>query len=184
MASIHNHANDDPRAGRAYVKLDEKAFPEMVARDLWLPLDTGGRLLLRLSREREKDDAQFYFGKAFRRLKLIEGEMVRNCADKASRMCYNATKVSLLIGFLSVDDTFHPVVPLAENAQKAVPRVYWSDAYNYQRSAEQDYGGLSIGNVAVREPHSCRQGTEPLEDQPKTDGCADRECYRPFARLL
>jgi len=71
MASIHNHANDDPRAGRAYVKLD-----------LWLPLDTGGRLLLRLSREREKDDAQFYFGKAFRRLKLIEGEMVRNCADK------------------------------------------------------------------------------------------------------
>jgi len=82
MASIHNHANDDPRAGRAYVKLDEKAFPEMVARDLWLPLDTGGRLLLRLSREREKDDAQFYFGKAFRRLKLIEGEMVRNCADK------------------------------------------------------------------------------------------------------
>jgi hypothetical protein len=39
-------------------------------------------LLLRLSREREKDDAQFYFGKAFRRLKLIEGEMVRNCADK------------------------------------------------------------------------------------------------------
>lgn len=82
MASIHNHANDDPRAGRAYVKLDEKDFPEMVTRDLWLPLDTGGRLLLRLSREREKDDAQFYFGKAFRRLKLIEGEMVRNCADK------------------------------------------------------------------------------------------------------
>lgn len=97
MASIHNHANDDHRAGRAYVKLDDREFPEMVARDLWLPLDTGGRLLLRLSREKEKDDPQFYFGKAFRKLKLIESEMVRGYVDKVGQSLFMPVRAVRLI---------------------------------------------------------------------------------------
>jgi len=111
------------------VKLDEKAFPEMVARDLWLPLDTGGRLLLRLSREREKDDAQFYFGKAFRRLKLIEGEMVRNCADKV-RHGHPTVSQRVSSRALFADDTLHTGVSFTKASQEALPRFYRSyDAY-------------------------------------------------------
>jgi hypothetical protein len=149
MASIHNHANDDPRAGRAYVKLDEKAFPEMVARDLWLPLDTGGRLLLRLSREREKDDAQFYFGKAFRRLKLIESEMVRNCADKV-RHRHTTHLLRALLTALFTDDTLHTGVSFAKASQEAFPWVYRSyDAYLYKRCPEQDTGCIPVSYVDV-----------------------------------
>lgn len=50
--------------------------------DLWLDLDSNGRILLRISMEGEKDDIQFYFGRAFRSLKRGEGEMVRIFIDK------------------------------------------------------------------------------------------------------
>jgi hypothetical protein len=53
-------------------------------REYWLDLDTQGRLLLRVSMEGERDDIQFYFGKAFRTLKRSERDMTRSITDKLS----------------------------------------------------------------------------------------------------
>ena len=69
-------------AGKAYVCLDPRRFGDFLAHDLWFDLDTTGRILLRISMEGEKDDIQFYFGRAFRSLKRAEGDMVRIFIDK------------------------------------------------------------------------------------------------------
>ncbi|KAG8852602.1 hypothetical protein FRB96_008601 [Tulasnella sp. 330] len=68
--------------GRGYLCLDPKRFGDYLTHDLWLDLDPGGRILLRVSMEGEKDDAQFYFGRAFRSLKRAEGDMIRVIIDK------------------------------------------------------------------------------------------------------
>jgi hypothetical protein len=46
-----------------------------------MDLDTQGRLLLRVSMEGEKDDIQFYFGRAFRALKRSENDMTRRIVE-------------------------------------------------------------------------------------------------------
>ena len=71
--------------GRAYLCLDPKRFGDFMTHDLWFDLDTQGRILLRVSMEGEKDDLQFYFGRAFRSLKRAENDMVRIFIDKVGR---------------------------------------------------------------------------------------------------
>lgn len=68
--------------GRTSLKLDPIHFSDYLPREFWLDLDTQGRLLLRVSMEGERDDIQFYFGKAFRILKRTERDMVRKITDK------------------------------------------------------------------------------------------------------
>ncbi|KAH8675754.1 hypothetical protein BX600DRAFT_494204 [Xylariales sp. PMI_506] len=68
--------------GRTSLKLDPLHFSDYLPREFWLDLDTQGRLLLRVSMEGERDDIQFYFGKAFRQLKRSERDMVRKITDK------------------------------------------------------------------------------------------------------
>ncbi|KAI0136635.1 hypothetical protein BJ170DRAFT_22409 [Xylariales sp. AK1849] len=68
--------------GRTSLKLDPIHFSDYLPREFWLDLDTQGRLLLRVSMEGERDDIQFYFGKAFRHLKRTERDMVRKITDK------------------------------------------------------------------------------------------------------
>ena len=70
--------------GRTSIKLDPSHFSDFMPREYWLDLDTQGRLLLRVSMEGERDDIQFYFGKAFRTLKRTERDMTRTITDKAS----------------------------------------------------------------------------------------------------
>jgi hypothetical protein len=83
MASVQNETPEGlQHIGRAFFKLDEAIFPELSTRDLWLPLDQQGRILVRISREEEKSDPQYFFGKAFWSLRRIETEMVRVCVDK------------------------------------------------------------------------------------------------------
>ncbi|KAJ9096406.1 hypothetical protein QFC21_005228 [Naganishia friedmannii] len=83
MASVQNETPEGlQHIGRAFFKLDESIFPEMSTRDLWLPLDQQGRILLRISREEEKSDPQYFFGKAFWSLRRIETDMVHICVDK------------------------------------------------------------------------------------------------------
>lgn len=73
--------------GRASLKLDPHAFMDFLPRELWLDLDTQGRLLLRISMEGERDDIQFHFGKAFRTLKRTERDMTRQVTDKVLLNC-------------------------------------------------------------------------------------------------
>ena len=75
---------DHDCVGRASLKLDPSHFGDYLPREYWLDLDTQGRILLRVSMEGERDDIQFYFGKAFRTLKRTERDMTRKITDKLS----------------------------------------------------------------------------------------------------
>lgn len=73
---------DHNLCGRAYLRLDPRYFDDFLNHELWLSLDTQGRLLFRVSMEGEKDDILFHFGRAFRSLKRAESDMVRIIVDK------------------------------------------------------------------------------------------------------
>ncbi|KAK4693598.1 hypothetical protein P7C71_g3833, partial [Lecanoromycetidae sp. Uapishka_2] len=73
---------DHDCVGRASLKLDPSHFGDFLPREYWLDLDSQGRILLRVSMEGERDDIQFYFGKAFRHLKRTERDMTRKITDK------------------------------------------------------------------------------------------------------
>ncbi|KIW08975.1 uncharacterized protein PV09_00883 [Verruconis gallopava] len=75
---------DHDCVGRTSLKLDPSHFRDYLPREYWLDLDTQGRLLLRVGMEGERDDIQFYFGKAFRHLKRTERDMTRKITDKLS----------------------------------------------------------------------------------------------------
>ncbi|THG95324.1 hypothetical protein EW026_g6311 [Hermanssonia centrifuga] len=86
MVSIRDRAlvGKHDTVGRAYICLDPRRYGDFLTHDLWLDLDSQGRVLLRISMEGEKDDLQFYFGRAFRSLKRAESDMVRVFIDKIS----------------------------------------------------------------------------------------------------
>ncbi|KZV65898.1 hypothetical protein PENSPDRAFT_655387 [Peniophora sp. CONT] len=86
MASVRDRAliGKHDTVGRAYIYLDPQLYGDYLVHDKWFNLDSTGRVLLRVSMEGEKDDAQFYFGRAFRSLKRAEGDMVRIFIDKMS----------------------------------------------------------------------------------------------------
>ncbi|KAF8654738.1 hypothetical protein AX16_003393 [Volvariella volvacea WC 439] len=86
MVSIRDRAlvGKHDNVGRAYLCLDPRRFGDFLAHELWMDLDTQGRVLVRISMEGEKDDIQFYFGRAFRSLKRAEGDMLRIFIDKMS----------------------------------------------------------------------------------------------------
>lgn len=84
---------DHDCVGRTSLKLDPSHFSDYMPREFWLDLDTQGRLLLRVSMEGERDDIQFYFGKAFRTLKRTERDMTRKITDKVSETRSESSKV-------------------------------------------------------------------------------------------
>lgn len=73
---------DHDCVGRTSLKLDPSHFRDFMPKEYWLDLDTQGRLQLRVSMEGERDDIQFYFGRAFRTLKRTERDMTRTITDK------------------------------------------------------------------------------------------------------
>ena len=75
---------DHDYVGRTSLKLDPSHFSDFLPREYWLDLDTQGRLLVRVSMEGERDDIQFYFGKAFRTLQRTQRDMTRRITDKLS----------------------------------------------------------------------------------------------------
>lgn len=68
--------------GRAYLRLDPEQYVDYISKDVLLPLNTRGHVLMRISMEGERDDIQFHFGRAFRWLKRTESDMVRLFVDK------------------------------------------------------------------------------------------------------
>ncbi|KAI1338546.1 hypothetical protein F5Y15DRAFT_424791 [Xylariaceae sp. FL0016] len=91
---------DHDFVGRTSLKLDPIHFSDYLPREFWLDLDTQGRILLRVSMEGERDDIQFYFGKAFRHLKRTERDMVRKITDKLSRHITASLSYEALRGLL------------------------------------------------------------------------------------
>ena len=86
MATVRHRtlAGKHDLVGRAYLRLDPSQHLDLISRDVLLPLDTRGHLLLRISMEGERDDIQYHFGRAFRWLKRTEADMVRTFVDKVS----------------------------------------------------------------------------------------------------
>jgi len=86
--------------GRAYLCLDPRRFGDFLAHELWMDLEPSGRVLVRVSMEGEKDDIQFFFGRAFRSLKRAESDMLRVFIDKMSpfiHQCLSRNVVKTLI---------------------------------------------------------------------------------------
>ena len=79
---------DHDFVGRTSLKLDPIHFSDYLPREFWLDLDTQGRVLLRVSMEGERDDIQFWYGKAFRHLKRTERDMVRKITDKVNKLLH------------------------------------------------------------------------------------------------
>ncbi|KAG9089787.1 hypothetical protein FS749_001057 [Ceratobasidium sp. UAMH 11750] len=84
MASVRDRqlVGSHDTVGRGYLCLDPRRFGDFLTHDLWLDLEPGGRILVRVSMEGEKDDVMFYFGRAFRSLKRTESEMARIFVNK------------------------------------------------------------------------------------------------------
>lgn len=93
MASVRDRAviGKHDTIGRGYLFLDPKRFGDYLAHEVWLDLDTAGRILLRVSMEGEKDDPQFFFGRAFRSLKRAESDMIRVIIDKVRKENFSIT---------------------------------------------------------------------------------------------
>ncbi|KAI3627279.1 hypothetical protein CBS14141_001280 [Malassezia furfur] len=70
--------------GRAPLRLDPRLFRDQNAHEVWLTLDCGGKLLVRISMEDAHDDILFHFGSAFRVLKRAGVDMVRVLVDHIS----------------------------------------------------------------------------------------------------
>ncbi|WFC94256.1 hypothetical protein MBRA1_000883 [Malassezia brasiliensis] len=70
--------------GRAPLRLDPRLFRDENAHEVWLSLDSGGKLLVRISMEDAHDDILFHFGRAFRVLKRANVDMVRVLVDHIS----------------------------------------------------------------------------------------------------
>ncbi|THU97847.1 hypothetical protein K435DRAFT_828529 [Dendrothele bispora CBS 962.96] len=102
MLSVRDRAlvGKHDTVGRAYLCLDPKRFGDLITHDVWMGLDTAGRVLVRIGMEGEKDDIQFYFGRAFRFLKRAESDMLRIFIDKMSpfiRQCLSRTVIKTLL---------------------------------------------------------------------------------------
>jgi Ca2+-dependent lipid-binding protein len=91
---------DHDFVGRTSLKLDPVHFSDYLPREFWLDLDTQGRLLIRVSMEGERDDIEFYFGKAFRHLKRTERDMVRKITDKVCFLVRTIRRLTCLLTLL------------------------------------------------------------------------------------
>ncbi|OJT15692.1 hypothetical protein TRAPUB_5070 [Trametes pubescens] len=134
MISVRDRAlvGKHDTVGRAYLCLDPKRFGDFLTHDLWMDMDTQGRILLRVSMEGEKDDLQFYFGRAFRSLKRAENDMmspyIRQCLSRivlktlikstqtGGSIDYNKAlgNVTALFGSLGTKDDVQIPLPQAE----------------------------------------------------------------------
>ncbi|KAJ6630181.1 hypothetical protein B0H10DRAFT_1775171 [Mycena sp. CBHHK59/15] len=110
MVSVRDRAlvGKHDTVGRAYLCLDPRRFGDFLTHDLWMDLDSQGRVLVRISMEGEKDDIQFYFGRGFRSLKRAEADMLRIFIDKMSpfiQQCLsrNVLKTLVKTGGVSLD---------------------------------------------------------------------------------
>ena len=108
---------DHDCVGRASLKLDPSHFGDFLPREYWLDLDTQGRMLLRVSMEGERDDIQFYFGKAFRNLKRTERDMTRKITDKVLRTT-NSMKTYILIDNIAL--CLYQLLPFASCFEESI----------------------------------------------------------------
>jgi hypothetical protein len=147
MISIRDRAlvGKHDTVGRAYLCLDPKRFGDYLTHELWMDLDSQGRILIRVSMEGEMDDIQFYFGRAFRSLKRAEADMVRIFIDKMGPFIQQSLSRTVL-------KTLIKAGPVGLDYNKALGNV--TALY---RSAL----GSNSGEVQIPLPHSEKPRVRP-----------------------
>jgi hypothetical protein len=85
-ATVYDHdiVGHDEICGQSTFQLQPALYNDYLPHDLWLDLDSQGRLLIRISMEGERNDIRFYFGKAFRTLKRTQTDMGRMFIEQMS----------------------------------------------------------------------------------------------------
>lgn len=124
MCSIRDRAlvGQHDVVGRGFICLNPAQYGDFLTHDVWLHLEAPnhnhqGRILLRVSMEGEKDDAQFYFGRGFRSLKRSEGDMMRIFIDKVSGWTLVRGGCTHRI-LLPTDVTVHKTVAVAHGIEE------------------------------------------------------------------
>ncbi|KAI1369238.1 hypothetical protein F5Y08DRAFT_292786 [Xylaria arbuscula] len=173
---------DHDFVGRTSLKLDPIHFSDYLPREFWLDLDTQGRILLRVSMEGERDDIQFYFGKAFRHLKRTERDMVRKITDKLSRqinasLSYEALRNLLGRNLASQVNSFFkrsstlPVITDAdvENALQSL-FAYFNDNFSTMKQTLTDATMVAVMTRLWKEVLMAIEAlvVPPLSDKPSS----------------
>lgn len=164
MVSVRDRAliGKHDTVGRAYICLDPRRYGDFLTHDQWMDLDTQGRILLRVSMEGEKDDPQFYFGRAFRSLKRAEADMVRVFIDKVCSyyshtfispsflhtVMFSCPHIKLNLKLYLPRDTpadlaIHPTKHLSPHSQ--VPGQTRQCEYRLQQGSRKRHGSLPFG---------------------------------------
>ncbi|CAO3615559.1 unnamed protein product [Cunninghamella echinulata] len=92
--------------GVAWFKLSPEYFDDYQSHELVLDLNPQGKLILRISMEGEKDDIQFWFGKAFRTLKRAENDAAGLIVDRMGRYMRHCLSRKVLDKVLGRDRSF------------------------------------------------------------------------------
>ncbi|KAI9305848.1 hypothetical protein BJ944DRAFT_282170 [Cunninghamella echinulata] len=92
--------------GVAWFKLSPEYFDDYQSHELVLDLNPQGKLILRISMEGEKDDIQFWFGKAFRTLKRAENDAAGLIVDRMGRYMRHCLSRKVLDKLLGRDRSF------------------------------------------------------------------------------
>lgn len=91
----------DEECGIVWFQLAPEYYNDYQTHELKLDLSPQGKLVLRVSMEGEKNDIQFWFGKAFRTLKRSENDMAGLIIDKMApylRHCLSRQVIDKLLG--------------------------------------------------------------------------------------
>ncbi|EME82835.1 uncharacterized protein MYCFIDRAFT_136952 [Pseudocercospora fijiensis CIRAD86] len=141
--------------GRTSLKLDPNHFNDYLPREYWLDLDTQGRVLVRVTMEGERDDIQFYFGKAFRTLKRAERDMTRKITDKLNAYIQQSVTAS--------------IQESASNALKPLLQ-YFDDNFAIMKQTLTDSAMIMVMTRLWKEVLVTIEGllVPPLSDKPST----------------
>ncbi|CAO3598850.1 unnamed protein product [Absidia cylindrospora] len=107
--------------GAAWFKLSPEYFDDYQSHDMVLDLHPQGKLLLRITMEGEKDDIQFWFGKAFRTLKRAENDATGLIVDRMGRYIRHCLSRKVLDKLLGRDRSFFS--SFSRNHQQAKPEL-------------------------------------------------------------
>ncbi|SCV73141.1 BQ2448_7066 [Microbotryum intermedium] len=170
-ATVYNRnlVDSHENIGCAYIHLDPKEFSDFMPKDLWFQLEDtkrrrlDSRVSFRISMEGEKDDIQFYFGRAFRWLKRAESDMVRIMVDKVGSLF--GSRVSSSTDYRSIvhGEQMSPFVRhyISRNTLKALVKT----SYNFDIDLDKVRGDVAkVGgklNAYVRDAISGPSYTIP-----------------------
>ncbi|ABN67422.2 hypothetical protein PICST_48230 [Scheffersomyces stipitis CBS 6054] len=88
--------------GRALIQLDPRRFKhDGIPQEIYLDLDTQGRLLIEIAVESEREDAVFVMGRAFRTLKRSQERCIKLIVEKFSRFihyCFSRSNLRSICG--------------------------------------------------------------------------------------